>query len=385
MFSRLKRWIQNWQIPVRVAVLLFLSGLGCFLIKVTFFSPCINQACIAKDEGFSSSLLTVGGLLVAIIALLPAFWVESRVKDAKEEVRRQITEDIRKEIVNLATAHSLLLRAHRDTQPDHLLEYEGYVQQAISLDPTIKEQEYPLLGKGFARTALELNAGTYDTRPGTSLMSNPIFPSDTLYPSPTLYPIDLKTSVQKAIFYLEESIPYIETAKDYDRMFYIDLACMYALDPGRTDRFADVKLLIEKIVNHDDTFAQDDLAHFVVLTALVQACAGNLTKIGRIGKIVGANLPLEEQDFLKVIQKIAPASLGHYLQGYAIKKTDGYIHYIKISTAEINGKNTVVTAFSYRESIQKFDSFIADQETIPLEELYDRISKKFHLIAFKDD
>lgn len=137
----------------------------CAGFRYAFINTCIGKACSDPNGNISGSILAVGALLLALVALFPMFWSENRLKNAKGEVRQQVVEEVRKEVTNLVNAHLLLFRVHHDSKPGQLLADQGDILQAITLDPSIKKQEYPVLGERFAKTALELNGGALFSRP----------------------------------------------------------------------------------------------------------------------------------------------------------------------------------------------------------------------------
>jgi hypothetical protein len=385
--SWLMRRVRNLKPLLYVALCILLTLLICALFKYVFIDSCIGQVCPSKNGDMSGPIFGIGGIFFTAMALLPVFWVDSKLKDAKEEVRREVAEDVRKEVVDLVKAQLLLFRVHYDSKPGQLLADEGYIQDAVSLCPDIKKQEYPLLGERFTRTALELNSGAPSSKvgifPTMPTFSDAQFPSSTLYPSETFYPIDLETSVKKAIFYLEESLTYSEAI---NRELLFCLACMYGFYP---DRYEEMIRYIEKAIHLDD-YVKEDFAHYQALAMLSRSCNRDRYKLERIGTKIGVELPLTEAGFLKALQAIDyDTAHGHYINGYVIKKTVGLskneFYHIKISLVEKNGKDEAATAISYQEPTRVHENFFEDKEPpIPLEDLYDRMSKQFYLIALKN-
>jgi hypothetical protein len=342
----LMRRVRNLKPLLYVALCILLTLLICALFKYVFIDSCIGQACPSKNGDMSGPIFGIGGIFFTAMALLPVFWVDSKLKDAKEEVRREVTEDVRKEVVDLVKAQLLLFRVHYDSKPGQLLADEGYIQDAVSLCPDIKKQEYPLLGERFARTALELNAGAtspkFDIFQNLPSFSDAPFPSSTLYPSDTFYPIDIETSVKKAIFYLEESLTYPEVI---DREFLFSLACMYGFYPHR---YEEMIRYMEKAIHLDD-YVKEDFANNQALAMLARSCNRDRYKMERIGSKIGVELPLTKAGFLKAIQAMDhDTAHGHYINGYAIKKTVGLsksdFYHIKISLVEKDGKDEAATA-----------------------------------------
>lgn len=379
--SALLKRIMNLSPLHYVALGAALSLIICAIVRFTFDATCTGQACKDQNGDISASIFGFGGIFFTAIALVPVFWVDSKLKDAREEVRRLVNEDVQKDIVNLIRAHLFLFRAHYDSQPGQLLADEGYIQEAVSLWPNAKRQEYPTLGKRFAKVALELNVGSISK---VALPFNDApFPSSTLYPLKTFYPIDLETAIKKAIFYLEESLVYSEAI---DRDFLVALVCMYGFYP---DRYEEMIRYMEQAI-HLDSYVKEDFASYHALAMLSRACNRDRHRMERIGRKIDVELPMTRDSFLKTVQDInGDISHGHYKQVYVIKKTIGLssncFYSIRFSTYEKDGKYEVPSA-GYQGSTNDYISFLEENESpISLEDFYDRISKQFYLITLKTE
>src|SRR6266516_7499590 len=123
MRSKIKSWWNRRLVPTLPTLQVLLGFLfGLFLIiailvgfKYLFFTSCASvgnvKECVASSVDSSSTLFAIGGILVAIVALIPTFWIEGRIRDAKKEVSQEITEELKKDMQLLSQSHLLSLNA----------------------------------------------------------------------------------------------------------------------------------------------------------------------------------------------------------------------------------------------------------------------------------
>src|SRR5437588_3513058 len=104
MWRRINPWWIRRIIPTLPTLKLITRFLwGLFLIvvilvgfKYLFFTACVGvgnvKECVSSNLDSSSTLFAIGGILVAIVALIPTFWIEGKIRDAKKEVSQEIFE-----------------------------------------------------------------------------------------------------------------------------------------------------------------------------------------------------------------------------------------------------------------------------------------------------
>src|SRR5260370_40082782 len=77
---------------------LVIVGILAFF-KYVFLTSCVNIGNIKEwaiaDVNSSSTLFALGGVLVAILAIIPTFWNERRIEDAKKDIERKVFDSVR--------------------------------------------------------------------------------------------------------------------------------------------------------------------------------------------------------------------------------------------------------------------------------------------------
>src|SRR5260370_42540066 len=157
MWSSIKFWWTRRIIPTLPTLQVITRFLwGLFLIvgilggfKYLFFTSCIGvgnvKECVSSNLDSSNTLFAIGGILVAIVALIPTFWIEGKIRDAKKEVSQEIFEAVKENMQRLSKAQMLIFDADKYLSPAVLLIRDGFIQQAVKLWPAFKEEEYQKL------------------------------------------------------------------------------------------------------------------------------------------------------------------------------------------------------------------------------------------------
>jgi tetratricopeptide (TPR) repeat protein len=355
--------------------LVILSILAVF--KYVFLTNCINvgsvKECVTSVVDSSGTLFAVGSILVAIVALVPTFWIESKIRDAKEEIRRVVLDNIQESMLRLNKAQILIFEADKLQGAINLLDKELLIEEAISLWPLFKQQEHRKLGNDFSLAVIgEFYQGT------SRSMSN-----ITTYKQGTFLRRDqIALYLIKAIFYLEETIQNSEAA---GREELVNLACMY----GCVVRYEDMIRTIERAIRVDEN-AKDDFQEAKRLSLLVYTCGSNRQLIEKLGKKVGKDLPLSKSEFTNIINKVDITNRADYLNFIALKKhrpgMGEYVYVIKITATEVQGQRLV--SGLYLTVIEAKDSHDIPPTTgqqIPIEDFFDEVDKELFIICFTED
>src|SRR6266851_4482225 len=129
MWSYVKSWWSRRVIPTLPTLQVITRFLwGLFLVvailvgfKYLFFTSCLSvgnvKECVSSSVDSSSTLFAIGGILVAIVALIPTFWIEGRIRDAKKEVSQAVSESVKADMQCLSEAQMLIFDADRYINP----------------------------------------------------------------------------------------------------------------------------------------------------------------------------------------------------------------------------------------------------------------------------
>ncbi len=211
MWRHTKSWWTRRIIPTLPTLQVITRFLwGLFLVvailigfEFLFYTSCLTvgsvKACVTSVINGGDTLFAIGGILVAIVALIPTFWIDGKIRDAKKEVGQQIFEEVRDNMERLSNAQMLIFEAGKYQAVGELLTKEELIQQAVSLWPSFKQEEYRKLGDNFSSAVIR---GFYQ---GLGRGTN-------LYTEASLNREQIRLYVSKAIFYLEETLQNAEAA-----------------------------------------------------------------------------------------------------------------------------------------------------------------------------
>ena len=355
--------------------LIILSVLAVF--KYVFLTSCINvrsvRECVTSAVDSSGTLFAVGSILVAIVALVPTFWIDSKVRDAKEQIRRAVLDTIQESMLRLNKAQILIFEADKLQGAVNVLAKEVLIEEAISLWPLFKQQEHRKLGNDFSSAVIgEFYQGMSrrmsnitTTMQGTSLQRGQI----------PLY-------LSKAIFYLEETIQNAEAA---GREELVNLACMY----GCAGRYEDMIRTIERAVKVDEN-ARDDFQEAKRLSLLAYACGSNRRLIEKLGKKVGKDLPLSKSEFTNIINNVDITNRANYLDFIALKKHRAMmgenVYVIKITASDVQGQRVVSGLYlTIIEAKDSHDIPSPPGQQTPIEDFFDEVDKALFVICFSEE
>jgi hypothetical protein len=195
-------WTNRIAPKLRVLFFFLLWALVILLIvdafKYAFLMSCISvgsvKECVTSGVDSSGTLFALGGILVAIVALVPTLWTDSKIREAKNEVIREATKNVQESMQRLNQAQILMFEADRYQNAVYLPDRESLIQNAIRLWPFFKEEGDRKPGNDFSRAVI---ANFYRNLGGTVayLQANTIFTRDLM-----------RSYLNKAIFYLEEAV-----------------------------------------------------------------------------------------------------------------------------------------------------------------------------------
>jgi hypothetical protein len=346
------------------------------VFKYVFLTACINvgsvKECVTSVVDSSGTLFAIGAILVAIVALVPTFWTDSKIRDAKKEISREILESIQESMLRLNKAQILIFEADKLQGAANLINKELDVEEAIALWPPFKQEERRKLGNDFGIAVMsEFYSGLGRSMSVTAYQLGTAIPRDQV----TLY-------LSKAIFYLEETIQNSEIA---GREELVNLACMY----GCAFRYEDMIRTIERAIKVDEN-AKDDFQEAKRLSLLVYACGSNRYLIEKLGKKIGKELPLSKTEFVRIVSKVDLESRrGRFIEFFAVRRqrssSTDYVYIIKMSATEEQGQRLVFGLYlTVIKGTDKQDVTTLD-EKITIEEFYDRVDKELFVICFVEE
>ena len=371
--SLIKSWWNRQVIPTLPTLQVITHFLlGLFLVvailfgfKYIFLTDCLAagnvKACVTSQVNSTDTFIALGTILIAIVALIPTFWIDSKIRDAKKEIIREVTETVQESMQRLNQAQILMFEADRVEDALYLPTRESLIQDAIRLWPFFKGEGDKKLGNDFSEAVIahfELNLGAI-----TDL---------------------IRSYLNKAIFYLEETVR--NSAKP-DRDTLENLACMY----GCADRYDDMIRVIEQAIKADEN-AKDDFQESKRLSLLMRSCGTGKRKIEKLGKKIGKELPLSKAEFIRIVNSVDLENRpGHYIVFFAISKgqrlTHDYVYLIKIACAVIQGQRLVTSAFYYSEIEDQNikDILPTPPRPISVEEAFDEFDKVLYIICSPED
>jgi len=338
--------------------------------KYLFFTSCLSvgnvKECVSSSVDSSSTLFAIGGILVAIVALIPTFWIEGKIRDAKKEVSQEITNSVKEDMQHLSQAQTLIFNAGIYLGAGTLLITEEIIQQAVSLWPAFKKEEYRKLGSLFSEAVRE------EFYRGPSGLSS--------HPS-SIRKDQVATYINKAIFYLEETDKNLEHS---ERDVLVDLGCMY----GCADKYDEMIRVMERAIEVDEN-ARDDFQEAKNLALLMRACGTDRGKIEKLGKKIRKELPISKDEFVRIVKKVDRQNIVGYINFFAIKKhrggTEEYIYVIKITPVDEQGQRSVTGIYLTLEGQDSHDIPSPSGHTVSIEEFFDEVDKELFVICSPDD
>jgi len=378
MWSNIKSWWSRRVIPTLPTLQVITRFLwGLFLVvailvgfKYLFFTSCLTagnvKECVSSSVDSSSTLFAIGGILVAIVALIPTFWIEGRIRDAKKEVSQEITEELKKDMQLLSQAQLLILNADVYLGHAALPIKEELILQAVSLWPAFKKEEYRKLSNLYSEAVRE------EFYQGPSGLSE----------HPSLIGKDrIASYIKKAVFYLEETDQYSQHS---DREILVNLASMY----GCACRYDEMIRAIERAIKVDEN-ARDDFQDAKNIALLMRACGTDRRKIEKLGKKIGKELPLSKDEFVRTIKKVDLQNLRGYINYFAIKKhrsaAEEYVYVIKITAVDEQGQRSICGLYLTLESKDSKQIPSTEGQTVSMEEFFDEVDKELFVVCFIED
>lgn len=374
--SQIKRFIptpQTWRIITIFLLRLLLVLVILFFFKVIFFTNCLSveniKACATSDVEGTNTLFAIGGILVAIVALIPTFWIEGKIRGAKEEVGQEILNEVKENMQRLSKAQMLIFDADRYINPSVLLIRDGLIQQVVQLWPAFKEEEYRKLARAFSGAVRE----EFYQSPGIAGMIS-VMQGVSIPKGQMLF------YISKAIFYLEETVLNSENP---DREGLVNLACMY----GCAGRYDEMIRVIERAIKVDAN-ARDDFQEAKSLSLLMLACGTDRRKIEKLGIKIGKELPLSKDEFVRTIKKVDLQNLRGYINFFAIKKhrsaAEEYVYVIKITAVDEQGQRSVCGLYLTLESKDSKEIPLSAGQTVSMEEFFDEVDKDLFVICYAE-
>lgn len=166
MWSRIKSWWSRRVIPALPTLKVILGFLwGLFLVvaiifgfKYIFLTDCLAagdvKACVTSQVNSTDTFIALGTILIAIVALVPTFWTDSKIRDAKKEIIREVTETVQESMQRLNQAQIQIFEADRLLYERDLPYRESLIQDAIRLWPFFKEEGDRRLGNDFSEAVI---------------------------------------------------------------------------------------------------------------------------------------------------------------------------------------------------------------------------------------
>jgi hypothetical protein len=330
------------------------------LFKYVFLTNCVTigniKECATSNVNSSDTLFALGGVLVAILAIIPTFWNERRIEDAKKDIERKIFDSVREDMNKVVQAQAIL-SSLPETYPDTFAGYtemQSNIERAVTIWPPLKQSEHR--GWGI-RLAEAIFYGVH-------------------------YPADLKTwIVTNAVRFLEESV-----ASDPDAEALLYLACMY----GYRDEYDAMIASTKKAVKLDEDIKEQFQGNAVLLI-LLKACGNNRDHMEKLGNSIGLELPISQEGFCRTMRKVDwVAQRGTFINWTAIKKPgrtgDQGRFIIKVMAAnDLNGEEVYASCYhqdSMGGNVYVPETKIGDRDNqVTLEKLYEELDKTFLLIC----
>jgi tetratricopeptide (TPR) repeat protein len=356
--------------------LIILSILAVF--KYVFLTSCINvgrvKECVTSAVDSSGTLFAIGGILIAIVALVPTFWTDSKIRDAKKEIIREVGENIQESMQRLNKAQILIFEADKYQKAADLISKELLIEEAIRLWSPFKQEGDRKLGNDFSLAVIsEFYQSPSKGKDLQAIMQGTVLNRDQII-----------SYLNKAIFYLEETPRNSESP---DRDILVNLACMY----GCARRYEEMIRVIEQAIKVDEN-SRDDLQESKRLSLLMLACGTDRRKIEKLGKKIGKELPLTKTEFLRIINSVdLEKRQDYYIYFFGLRrqsrisKNDVYI--TKIAASNVQGQRLIVSGLYYSvfEDQNMKDILSKEGQPILIEEAFDEVDKELYVICFVED
>jgi hypothetical protein len=321
------------------------------------------KQCTSSSVDSSSTLFAIGGILIAIVALIPTFWIDGKIRDTKKEISRDILEDVQKNIKDLSKAQMLILEADKHEDSADLLIRDALIQEATYLWPAFKQEEYRKIGN-----ILSLN------------VINDIFQSmiDATLQRASTQRNQTYSHVRRAIFYLEATVFSFEAA---DRDCLVNLACMLGCD----HRYEDMVRIIERAIKLDEN-AKDDLREAKRLSLLTYACESDRRLIEKLGNKIGKVLPLSKADVVNVIRN-QDRDWSNDIKLFAMKRSPlmvgkEFSYIINITaTTDVQGRRLVNGFYCTSKGENRTDIPSIVGQQVSIEDFFDEIDKELYVIC----
>lgn len=118
------------------------------LFKYVFLSSCVTvgniKECATSNVNSGDTLFALGGVLVAILAIIPTFWNERRIEDAKKDIERKIFDSIREDMNKVVQAQAILSslpKTYPDTFAGHT-EMQISIERAVTIWPVLRSLKF---------------------------------------------------------------------------------------------------------------------------------------------------------------------------------------------------------------------------------------------------
>lgn len=333
------------------------------LFKYVFLSSCITigsvKECSTSAVNGGDTLFALGGVLVAILGIVPTFWNERRIGDVKQDVERKVFDGVREDMNKAVQAQTILLSLPK-TYPDT---FEGYremqdsIERAVTIWPPLRQSEYRGWGIALARAIVY----------------------------PVNRPADLVTwIVTNAIRFLEESV---SSAPDPEALLY--LACMH----GYRDEYDAMIASTRRAIRLDEEIKERFQENITVLI-LIKACGCNRDRMEKLGNSIGLELPVSKEGFCRVMRKVDwVAQRGTFLNWTAVKKPgrtgkQGRFMVKVMAASDLNGEEVYAACYhqdSMGGNVYEPETKIGARDNqVPLEKLYEELDKTFFLICMSE-
>lgn len=355
---------------------LMLSIIGvlliCLLFKYVFLSNCLSikgtSACVSSIVTDTTVLLTIGSLLIALFVMIPTFWLESKIKDAKIEVTEALRASIHNDMQKINEAQIILLEVNRFYKmPDSFTDAERLVKKVVEIWPDFRQKEFMRLGIEMGKAVIH---GYF-----------PVVPGDVIDPANMLREDEIVWLKINAINYLRETV-LIGDSPDKDGLLY--LACIFGY---QKDYHEMIKVI--DIANYNNVDIKEDFREAFKLSALLRACGSDRNKLVKLGRKIELALPAMRDAFCNSLRNIDLTGINNYIPWIAVKKpnnpSEGEIFMIKIYAQDgIDGRRKVNAVYHKRGDDTRSEAIATAVNRISIEELFDGLNPLFYLIYLEE-
>lgn len=360
------RILPLWRALSSVLWRLFLVLAISVLFKYLFFTNCLSvqsvKTCVTSSLNDTSIIFTLGGLLLALFIMIPTFWIENKIKDASNEVKKGVLAETQDIMQKLSQAQMLIFEADKASFQD-LLRVESLVKEAVDLWPAFKQREYRKLGLRMAEAVIH---------DGHIFTDNPKEP----YVMWIYKQNERSWLARSAISYLTETVLKAATPEAED---LLNLACMY----GYQQKFDQMIQIIEKAVKIDEAI-KEKFRERAVLLMLLRGCRSDRSNIEKLETKIGIP-PVSKDSFSDFIKTFDLVDFHTYIEWLAVKRPSapggGSIFVIKIGHP-LPSKEEIVSAYAQNLEDGKIEPIVPDATPVPVEELYDKLHPLFYLICY---